>query len=322
MTTSPSTPVNHRMDGDDDIASTQATQGTMSPPDMPTPIVLRRQNAFELADSSQQSDTPTHDEPQTVGVPGIGGTGEGNDSDDMMEGSESDDLQTDSESDQSFVLLGDNSDSDPEHSPKERVKVRMCWIRQSWREIKDHNRSFRVGFTPWPRYLRDQMIEHGYQLKDGQWTKAGELTKNHDEPPYAPYLRKKRPAMKKPSAAKAKAKAAAKVAAKKPTIKKVIKSMKKLSCGSAKKKKAASGSREVVSTSTASGSKSSSQSLPSSPGTPSVICQTPSGPSTPQTPAKTSRSVIDATKSPLTPMAPKKYPRKASSRASCAKGSE
>lgn len=240
----PSTPLDRRAasldPGFSKTSTTAATVGSITPPDVPSPVPFVRQNAFVLEDS-QESEVPTEMYPShtqatpkvAVGTPCTFGDGDGDDPEhnDDEEASESSDPSEDPQ----VVFLGDDSDSDIDLPPKERLEQRTGWLHQEWRQLKSHNASFRVGCASWPTYLRDGLVHHGYSLVNGTWIKTGPPSLHNQQRRETEAARKQQPETRASTTGRAsRALPAKKPKAKANTVKRVMKSMKALSMKSKK----------------------------------------------------------------------------------------
>ena len=252
---------------------------------MPSPVMLRRQNAqhFDVG-SSQQSEVPTErylGSPVNQGNPGDDGNGSDGPSDPDDGASES------GESDGLAVFLPSDSDSDVTMSPKERLKVRIARIYLEWKDMRDYNASFGEPCPTWNDYKIDGLVQTGYSFRAGKWVKTGHATRS----PYKP-LRQLQPQHAGPSS-------------KKPAAKVVKKSMSKVATSSAP-----SPVKSLKAMKAKSRGAGSSTDTPS-PKTPMKAMK--GKPATPKTPMKKVRKskVMIGSKSPSTPKSKMQTSRKA-----------
>ena len=266
MATAPSTPVDSMTSGLD-ADSTCATRGGSPVPTLPSPA-LKRQCA-QVFDSPDQQDIPTERYPSDSAAPTTGiSTAAGLSDHDVEDGqSEGSDNSPTSDSKDLAVFLGDNSDSDSEQDPKERLATRKGWLHQEWRDLKSHNESYGEGCENWDRFMKSGLKDHGYSFVDGMWIKTGPTTKKHV----------------------AKASSAKKPVKKPRTPMKVVKAMKSTKVMKVSPKKASVSPMKAMKAVTGKGSGRSGSSKDKSPVTP----KTRKIPKTPRTPMKVSRKSRD-----------------------------
>lgn len=286
----PKQPMTRQLDAD---YSNAATYGSVTPKSpMPSPVMLRRQNAQEFDDvgSSQQSEVPTETYlatpvTQTGIVANPGNTGDdGNGSDGPSDRGDGESESGDS--DRLAIFLPSDSDSDVSMDPKERLNVRIARLHLEWRDYKDYNASFGEPCPAWADYKVEGLVNAGYSLRAGKWIKTGRATRNPRKP--------LRPIKAQSAGPSSKKKPAAKVLIKKSILKVALtsepspmKSMKAKSRGSA----------------------GSSKDKPS-PKTPMKAMKgKPVTPKTPMKKVRTSKPMV--AKSPATPKSKMQKPRKA-----------
>lgn len=180
MASSPVTPTNRGVSAVDpsfSMMSMATTRG--SPPGTPPatpPATLRRQNAFVLEQDSADGVGEMDVSPVVAGSNAP--TTDADDGANMEEMESESGATSDADTDLVTFLDGD-SDSDENLPAKERVKQRMGWINQDWKDMVSWNASFHCSSQPWEKYLRDQMIEHGYSKINNQWVKTGPPTRHN-----------------------------------------------------------------------------------------------------------------------------------------------
>ena len=184
------------MDASFSTMSAMAVAGS-PPPHINSPVAFRRQNAKECLGEASESENATSDESVAV-------------------------------------YLGDDSDSDSGLEMSERLKQRLGWIRQEWRDLRGHNASHGCTSESWPRYEASVMPTYGWTMINGQWIKTGQISKhNRDRRASSKSKALAKPKAKTPVIKSAAAKKLKKPAASMKSMKVLVKSMKAMKVSSA-----------------------------------------------------------------------------------------